>query len=72
MFSKPGGRGGRNKVRMILSAKLLIIYYKTLKIFTPWEGILYVYTSISATATENRINLPLHCYSSLENESYSS
>lgn len=35
-------------------------------------GILYVYTSIPATDTENRINLPLYCYSSLEDKSHNS
>lgn len=37
MFSEPGGGGGKKKVKMFLSAKLLIIYYKRLKILSPWE-----------------------------------
>lgn len=35
-------------------------------------GILCVYTSMPATVTENRINLPLYWYSSLEDKSHNS
>lgn len=45
MFSEPGGKK-KKYVKMFLSAKLLIIYYKGLKIFSPWEFCMFTLVSV--------------------------